>query len=128
MIKEQIFNFLGLAMRARKVKVGESVLISEIKKRNIKLVILSTDASDNAKKNIKNKCDTYHVPFRVFGTRVELGQSLGKEERVNVGVTDSGFAKKLMSMIDEYCKAVSYTHLTLPTTLHECRSRWSPYH
>ena len=25
-------------------------------------------------------------------------------------------------------KAVSYTHLTLPTTLHECRSRWSPYH
>ena len=23
---------------------------------------------------------------------------------------------------------VSYTHLTLPTTLTECRSRWSPYH
>ena len=23
---------------------------------------------------------------------------------------------------------VSYTHLTLPTTLHECRSRWSPCH
>ena len=23
---------------------------------------------------------------------------------------------------------VSYTHLTLPTTLHECRSRWSPSH
>ena len=25
-------------------------------------------------------------------------------------------------------KAVSYTHLTLPTTLVKCRSRWSPYH
>ena len=24
--------------------------------------------------------------------------------------------------------AVSYTHLTLPTTLVRCRSRWSPYH
>ena len=23
---------------------------------------------------------------------------------------------------------VSYTHLTLPTTLVKCRSRWSPYH
>ena len=23
---------------------------------------------------------------------------------------------------------VSYTHLTLPTSLAECRSRWSPYH
>ena len=25
-------------------------------------------------------------------------------------------------------KTVSYTHLTLPTTLSTCRSRWSPYH
>ena len=25
-------------------------------------------------------------------------------------------------------KAVSYTHLTLPTTCTRCRSRWSPYH
>ena len=24
--------------------------------------------------------------------------------------------------------AVSYTHLTLPTTSRRCRSRWSPYH
>ena len=24
--------------------------------------------------------------------------------------------------------SVSYTHLTLPTTRHQCRSRWSPYH
>ena len=25
-------------------------------------------------------------------------------------------------------EAVSYTHLTLPTTASQCRSRWSPYH
>ena len=25
-------------------------------------------------------------------------------------------------------KAVSYTHLTLPTIAMRCRSRWSPYH
>ena len=25
-------------------------------------------------------------------------------------------------------KPVSYTHLTLPTILRSCRSRWSPYH
>ena len=27
-----------------------------------------------------------------------------------------------------YVGAVSYTHLTLPTILRSCRSRWSPYH
>ena len=27
-----------------------------------------------------------------------------------------------------YVEAVSYTHLTLPTIVEWCRSRWSPYH
>ena len=27
-----------------------------------------------------------------------------------------------------YYHSVSYTHLTLPTTASQCRSRWSPYH
>ena len=31
-------------------------------------------------------------------------------------------------MNDEDPEAVSYTHLTLPTTCTRCRSRWSPYH
>ena len=34
----------------------------------------------------------------------------------------------LIEILKEHSTAVSYTHLTLPTTLHECRSRWSPYH
>ena len=29
---------------------------------------------------------------------------------------------------DQITGAVSYTHLTLPTTCTPCRSRWSPYH
>ena len=35
-----------------------------------------------------------------------------------------------LKYVETYCNdtnSVSYTHLTLPTTLHECRSRWSPY-
>ena len=32
------------------------------------------------------------------------------------------------SYFDDYAKPVSYTHLTLPTILRSCRSRWSPYH
>ena len=49
MTKDQIFNFLGLAMRAGKIKSGESVILSDIKTNKIKLVIVATDASDNIK-------------------------------------------------------------------------------
>ena len=31
-------------------------------------------------------------------------------------------------VIDGATRAVSYTHLTLPTRSCQCRSRWSPYH
>ena len=30
--------------------------------------------------------------------------------------------------LPDYYNAVSYTHLTLPTNVSMCRSRWSPYH
>ena len=33
-----------------------------------------------------------------------------------------------LSIAQSYPGAVSYTHLTLPTTVALCRSRWSPYH
>ena len=32
------------------------------------------------------------------------------------------------TFLAETLGSVSYTHLTLPTTLSTCRSRWSPYH
>ena len=35
--------------------------------------------------------------------------------------------KNLVKMAVDFI-AVSYTHLTLPTTIPSCRSRWSPYH
>ncbi|WP_251516549.1 MULTISPECIES: L7Ae/L30e/S12e/Gadd45 family ribosomal protein [Staphylococcus] len=104
MNKFQIVNFLGLAMRARKVKTGQSVILNDLKKNKLKLVIIATDASVNSTKTITDKCESYGVPLRVFGTRIELGQALGKEERVNIGITDDGFSKKLISMIDEYRK------------------------
>ncbi|EKU50486.1 L7Ae/L30e/S12e/Gadd45 family ribosomal protein [Staphylococcus massiliensis] len=104
MMKTQILNFLGLAMRAGKVKTGEDVIVNSLKKRQVKLVILPHDASDNAIKVMKNKCNTYQVPLRFFGQRHELGEAIGKGERVNVGITDNGFSKKLLSLLDEYSK------------------------
>lgn len=60
-------------MRAGKVKTGESVIVNDMQKGNIKLVILANDASPNTMKLIKNKTSSYKVPLRVFGTREELG-------------------------------------------------------
>ena len=36
--------------------------------------------------------------------------------------------KPMLRETKENVQAVSYTHLTLPTSSERCRSRWSPYH
>ena len=41
---------------------------------------------------------------------------------------DEGYEEVIVQTLHIICGAVSYTHLTLPTTCTPCRSRWSPYH
>ncbi|AVP36924.1 hypothetical protein DOS70_03220 [Staphylococcus felis] len=98
---QSFLNFLGIAMRAGKVKTGEAVILTELKKKQLKLVLIAKDASKNTQHQMINKCNTYQIPYRIVCDRFELGNALGKSARVNVGITDQGFAKKLISMIDE---------------------------
>ena len=44
------------------------------------------------------------------------------------GSSPIGMYKELIKANKDGSIAVSYTHLTLPTTCTRCRSRWSPYH
>ena len=44
-----------------------------------------------------------------------------------IEIVDSKFSANLEDKLDDIAP-VSYTHLTLPTIILPCRSRWSPYH
>ena len=101
MTKQKILQLLGLATRARMTITGEELAVNEVRKGKAKLVILAEDASENTSKKLHDKCKTYKVDLHVFGTRSELGHAIGKEERVVIAITDSGFAKKLTSLFDE---------------------------
>lgn len=92
-------NLLGLAMRARKVISGEELVIKEVRRGTAKIVLLSLDASDNTKKKITDKCSFYKVPLFEVENRYVLGEAIGKDERVIVAVNDSGFAKKLKTLL-----------------------------
>ncbi|ASS91520.1 MULTISPECIES: YlxQ family RNA-binding protein [Aeribacillus] len=93
-------SLLGLAYRARKVISGEELVLKEVRNKRAKLVLLADDASSNTKKKITDKCTFYKVPLVIAPNRYELGQSIGKEERVVVAVTEEGFAKKLRLLLE----------------------------
>lgn len=94
-------NFLGLANRARKCISGEELVIKEIQRNKAKIVLLSMDASDNTMKRIQDKCKFYGIDIRYVPNRIELGNAIGKEQRVVVAVNDQGFAAKLKQILDQ---------------------------
>ena len=69
-----------------------------------------SQSSDN---RIKNLAEQIKFFIEKNNTQVYLlDKILGVKNKLNYDVQN----------------AVSYTHLTLPTTARRCRSRWSPYH
>ena len=95
-----MYSLLGLAARARKLASGEFMTEKSVKAGQAVLVITAQDASDNTKKNFRDMCTYYDVPFLLFGTKEELGHAIGKELRASLAVNDAGFAEAIRKALD----------------------------
>jgi ribosomal protein L7Ae-like RNA K-turn-binding protein len=92
---------IGLAMKAGKVVSGEFATDKGVKAGKACLVIVSEDASDNTKKMFSNMCEFYKVPIFYFGTKEELGHSIGKAMRSSLAITDENFANSLIKHLKQ---------------------------
>ena len=82
-------------------------------------------------KELEKKQQINPMPSRRRHTRSTFkSRGLGdvyKRQLVGCSLTSTCLNFFQISSCD-WVQAVSYTHLTLPTTRLRCRSRWSPYH
>ncbi len=92
---------VGMAMKAGRVVSGEFSTEKAVKEGKAFLVIVSEAASDNTKKKFRNMCTYYEVPMYIYGTKEELGHSMGKEFRASLAVTEEGFAKSIEKRLVE---------------------------
>ena len=58
----------------------------------------------------------------------ELRQPPERADLIQDSGTDPEASTRNTGLLTPWFQAVSYTHLTLPTIILPCRSRWSPYH
>ena len=99
--RQKILNLVGLATKAGKTASGEFSTEKAVKSGKAHLVIVSEEASDNTKKMFTNMCTYYKVPLYFFGTKEELGHSMGREMRASAAVLDSGLAKALVKQLNQ---------------------------
>lgn len=89
---------LGLAKRAGKLICGSDAVEKAARKGQIRLLILSGDAGPNTTGRLEQVGRVTETPLLTFGDRQTLGHWTGKEERVVVGLTDQGFADRIMAL------------------------------
>lgn len=100
MKKSKIESYLGLARRAGKIVSGYQTCIHTISKKDIKLLIVAADTSENTKQKFSFLCEKYNVPFREFGDTAGLSQMTGLRERGIHGIADKNFAEVIIKEID----------------------------
>lgn len=95
-----VYSLLGLCKAGRNLVSGEFSTEKAIKERKALVVLVATDASDNTKKKFRDSCSFYHVPYYEFGSKDELGHSIGCMERASVAVLNEGMAKNIISKLE----------------------------
>lgn len=97
--RSNYLNILGLAQRAGKCVSGTEQIIQEIRKQKVYLILIANDCAQTTKKKLIDKSESYQIPYIETANRVELGNAIGKEERVAIALSDKGFARKIQALL-----------------------------
>ena len=100
-------------------KIGHKGSLNKFRKIEIISSIFSYHNDLKLETNLKEKTQKQSNSWRLNNMLVNI-------EWVNNEIKEE--IKKFLETNENEHTAVSYTHLTLPTIILPCRSRWSPYH
>lgn len=95
MDQHRIKTLLGFAQKAGKIISGDNVCQARFK--NIQLVILARDSSEEIKEYYYYKCAKVGTPILEMGNKVDLGLTIGKSPRAVVGIIDINFARQILN-------------------------------
>ncbi len=101
---ENILKYAGLAAAQRSVVCGSDLVMKEIRKKGGAIcVLLSSDASERTKKQIKDKCAFYNVFLCCLDCDMEtLGKRFGKLSPTAVAaVTNPGLCRQIKEIAAE---------------------------
>lgn len=98
-MRNNIYSFLGLMQKSGNIVSGDDTVEIDIKKRKCKLLIIAEDASDNTKKKFLNLAAYRKIQYIFWGSKIDLGNSIGKSERAVLSIRDDGFARELLNKL-----------------------------
>lgn len=99
-LENNLATILGFAARARKCCFGMNAVESGIKAGKVFVVIADEELSELAHRTITNHCSYWEVPLVWVAPPGELGRACGKPQNKIVGITQSGFASRILEICE----------------------------
>lgn len=100
-MNDRLLSFLGLCKRAGYLISGADTVAKSMRDHKALLVLSANDFSENSLKAVRKAADEFKVTLKTIDySKDELSFALGKHCGV-IGVTDKGFADKILLMLRE---------------------------
>ena len=90
------------------MSAGTDSVITSVRAKKSKIVIVAADASEGTMKKVTDKCAYYGVECIVFGTCESVGNAIGKGLTACVSVTDGNLASALKKHLLRQTKRIDY--------------------
>ena len=95
-----LLKMMGFARRAHKLSIGTTATIGALKKKQIFLVIVAEDLSDNAYRKIQQNIQNKEVAVYRYGTKADWGRFFNRTELGVLGISDTNFSKPIKKILD----------------------------
>lgn len=99
-----LLSLLGFARRAGKVVAGSSLIERDLTANRCsgRLVLIARDATSSTANKLARRASGQNVPaYRVPFSMQQLGRAIGKNHRGYVMIKDSGFANRIIEILEE---------------------------
>lgn len=98
--EEKVYGLLGLTAKSGNIVFGTDACIEKIEKKQVKLIVVASDASEKTKKNMKFICEKNSVPIKVFGTIERISKAIGKNNKAIIGIKNESLANEISKIIN----------------------------
>ncbi len=97
--KNKVLGLIGLSAKAGKIEFGADAVEEAIKKRKVKLVIVSEDAASRTKDNFEFLSKQHQISFAIFAKKDELSKAIGKDNKAVLAIKDKNLSNEILKII-----------------------------
>lgn len=95
----KVYNLIGIAHRAGQTSAGVMAAHSSLIRNRAFILLMSQDISPKTRETLVKYCKKQKVPWIMLGSRCELGNCIGKADRVALTVNEGGIARAILQAV-----------------------------